>query len=56
MQIVDRDESLTYKHYSREWKWGFTPSAKIWNGRFARLGFVTTLLIEASSGEGIVDF
>lgn len=35
---------------------GFTPNAEVWNGRFAMIGFVTILLIEVLSGEGIVDF
>ncbi|MBE9009204.1 chlorophyll A-B binding protein [Pseudanabaenaceae cyanobacterium LEGE 13415] len=35
---------------------GFTPNSEIWNGRFAMIGFVTILLIEVLSGEGIVDF
>ncbi len=35
---------------------GFTPNAEVWNGRFAMIGFVTILLLEVLSGEGIVDF
>lgn len=35
---------------------GFTPNSEIWNGRFAMLGFVTILLIELLSGDGIVTF
>ena len=26
------------------WKFGFTPQAEIWNGRFAMLGFVAALV------------
>ncbi|HEY9693915.1 MAG TPA: chlorophyll a/b-binding protein [Oculatellaceae cyanobacterium] len=35
---------------------GFTPNAEVWNGRFAMIGFVSILIIEVLSGEGIVDF
>ncbi|MGV0023440.1 chlorophyll a/b-binding protein [Phormidesmis priestleyi] len=35
---------------------GFTPNSEIWNGRFAMIGFVSILLIEVLSGQGIVHF
>ncbi len=38
------------------WLWGFTPQAEIWNGRLAMLGFVSALLIEFFSGQGILHF
>jgi len=44
--IVDRNE----------WRWGFTPQAEIWNGRFAMLGFVAALLTEYFSGQGVLHF
>lgn len=56
MQIVDREESLTYRHYSSEWKWGFTPSAEIWNGRLAMVGIVSAVLIDLISGQGVLHF
>jgi Chlorophyll A-B binding protein len=39
-----------------EWRWGFTPQAEIWNGRFAMLGFVAALLTEYLSGQGVLHF
>jgi Chlorophyll A-B binding protein len=39
-----------------EWRWGFTPQAEIWNGRFAMIGFVAALLTEYFSGEGVLHF
>jgi Chlorophyll A-B binding protein len=39
-----------------EWRWGFTPQAEIWNGRFAMLGFVAALLTEYFSGQGVLHF
>ena len=38
------------------WRWGFTPQAEIWNGRFAMLGFVAALLTEYFSGQGVLHF
>ncbi|MBD1943903.1 high light inducible protein [Coleofasciculus sp. FACHB-712] len=56
MQIVDREESLSYKHYSSEWKWGFNPSAEIWNGRLAMVGIVIAVLIDLVSNQGVLHF
>ncbi len=56
MQIVDREENLSYKHYSSEWKWGFTPSAEIWNGRLAMVGITIAVLIDLVSGQGVLQF
>jgi hypothetical protein len=56
MQIVDREENLSYKHYSSEWKWGFTPSAEIWNSRLAMVGIVIAVLIDLVSGQGVLHF
>ncbi len=39
-----------------EWRWGFTPQAEIWNGRFAMLGFIAALLTEYFSGQGVLHF
>jgi hypothetical protein len=38
------------------WRWGFTPQAENWNGRFAMLGFVAMLLTEFLSGQGVLHF
>ena len=38
------------------WIWGFTTSAENWNGRFAMIGFVITLILEFVTGKGIVHF
>jgi ferrochelatase len=36
------------------WRWGFTRSAEVWNGRLAMLAVVVLLCLEASSGTGIL--
>jgi hypothetical protein len=38
------------------WRWGFTPQAEIWNGRLAMIGFVSAVLIELLSSQGVLHF
>ncbi|MCM0592351.1 MAG: high light inducible protein [Gloeotrichia echinulata IR180] len=38
------------------WAWGFTPEAEVWNGRLAQIGFLAAILIELSSGKGVLHF
>lgn len=38
------------------WKFGFTPQAELWNGRFAMIGFVAALITEFASGQGVLHF
>ncbi|MBD1852622.1 high light inducible protein [Leptolyngbya sp. FACHB-711] len=38
------------------WVSGFTPQTESWNGRLAMLGFVSVLLIELFSGQGVLHF
>lgn len=38
------------------WKFGFTPQAELWNGRFAMIGFVATLVTELITHQGVLHF
>lgn len=38
------------------WRWGFTPQAESWNGRLAMVGFLSAVLIEAFSSQGVLHF
>jgi hypothetical protein len=38
------------------WKFGFTPQAELWNGRFAMIGFVAALATEIATGQGVLHF
>jgi hypothetical protein len=38
------------------WLWGFTPQAESWNGRLSMIGFVSALLVELFSGQGVLHF
>ncbi|MFN6568472.1 high light inducible protein [Nostoc minutum NIES-26] len=37
-------------------RFGFTPESENWNGRFAMIGFISIILIEAFSGQGFLHF
>ena len=36
------------------WRWGFTRSAEVWNGRLAMLAILTLLALEAGTGQGVL--
>jgi ferrochelatase len=36
------------------WRWGWTRSAEVWNGRLAMLAVLTLLALEAGTGQGIL--
>ncbi|OKH20668.1 chlorophyll a/b-binding protein [Chroogloeocystis siderophila] len=38
------------------WRWGFTPQTELWNGRLAMIGFVSAVLIEVFSGQGLLHY
>ncbi|MEB3884676.1 chlorophyll A-B binding protein [Lyngbya sp. CCY1209] len=38
------------------WNWGFTAGAENWNGRLAMVGFISAVLIELFSGQGLLHF
>jgi hypothetical protein len=50
------DVKEPYFYPGTHWRWGFTPSAEIWNGRLAMIGFLAATLIEIFSGEGYLHF
>ncbi|WP_138499761.1 high light inducible protein [Nostoc sp. PA-18-2419] len=37
-------------------RWGFTPQSENWNGRFAMIGFLSAILLEVFTGQGILHF
>jgi len=39
-----------------EVKFGFTPSAESWNGRLAMIGFISAVIVELVSGQGVLHF
>ncbi len=53
---VREDVKQPYVNKGTEWKWGFTPSAEIWNGRLAMVGFLIATLVELFNGHGYLRF
>jgi len=37
------------------WKWGWTKSAETWNGRIAMLAIVVILMLEVTTGHGVLN-
>ncbi|MEP0881447.1 chlorophyll a/b-binding protein [Trichocoleus sp. ST-U3] len=56
MQTLPGKTEQQYTEAAINIEQGFTPNSEIWNGRFAMIGFVSILIIEALSGQGIVHF
>ncbi len=50
------DVTNSYLHEGSTWKWGFKPSAEIWNGRFAMIGFLAATLVELFTNQGYLHF
>lgn len=53
LETYDRDRKVLPPPFL-VWKWGFTRSAETWNGRLAMLALVLILLLEATTGQGVV--
>ncbi len=51
-----QDVKETYYQAGTHWRWGFTPSAEIWNGRLAMIGFLAATLMEIVTGGGYLRF
>jgi len=43
-----------YYYAGTRWRWGFQPSAEIWNGRLAMIGFFATALFEIFDKSGLL--
>jgi Chlorophyll A-B binding protein len=46
------DVQQSYLSQGSKWKWGFSPSAEIWNGRLAMIGFLAATIVEITTGHG----
>ena len=38
----------------RMWEWGWTKSAETWNGRIAMIAVLVILLLEVTTGQGVL--
>lgn len=53
---LPEEDKQPYFSAASKWRWGFRPSAEIWNGRLAMIGFFTATLIEIATGQGWIHF
>ena len=53
LDVFDRDRP-TLPSPMVMWKWGFTHSAEIWNGRLAMIAVLVILMLETVTGRGIL--
>jgi Chlorophyll A-B binding protein len=49
-------DTPTRQEDRNRWRWGFTPQAENWNGRFAMIGFVAALVTELVSNQGFLHY
>jgi hypothetical protein len=45
-----------YGEFATKFQFGSNPSAEIWNGRLAMVGFLLALVIEISTGRGVLSW
>ncbi len=43
-----------YGEFGTKFEFGSNPSAELWNGRLAMIGFVSALILEATTGKGVL--
>jgi hypothetical protein len=43
-----------YGEFATKFQFGSNPSAEIWNGRLAMIGFLTALIVELTTGQGFL--
>jgi len=55
-EATKRSKSKSQTQSSDGGTFGFTPKAEIWNGRLAMIGFLSIVLIELITHQGIFEF
>jgi hypothetical protein len=50
----DQQAERKYGEFATKFQFGSNPSAEIWNGRLAMIGFLAALLVELTSGQGFL--
>lgn len=53
LEAYDRDRRVLPPPMQM-WQWGWTSSAETWNGRIAMLAVVVILLLEVTTGQGVL--
>lgn len=45
-----------YEEFATKFEFGSNPSAELWNGRLAMIGFLAALFVELFTGQGVLSF
>ncbi|HEY9637949.1 MAG TPA: chlorophyll a/b-binding protein [Coleofasciculaceae cyanobacterium] len=45
-----------YGDYQSKFEFGSNPSAELWNGRLAMIGFLAALIVELTTGQSFLHF
>lgn len=45
-----------YGEFGTKFEFGSNPTAELWNGRLAMLGFLIALIVELTTGQGVLHF
>ncbi len=45
-----------YGEYQSKFEFGSNPSAELWNGRLAMIGFLAAVIVELTTGHGFLHF
>jgi hypothetical protein len=53
---MENQNSVPQGQNRQQWNWGFTAGAENWNGRLAMIGFISAVIIELASGQGLLHF
>jgi hypothetical protein len=51
-QHFDSQSERKYGEFATKFQFGSNPSAEIWNGRLAMVGFLGALVVELNTGQG----
>lgn len=52
--LYQKESDRKYGDVATKFEFGTNPSAEIWNGRLAMIGFIGALLIEFLTGKGLL--
>lgn len=51
-----KQSNREYGEYATKWEFGSNPSAELWNGRLAMVGFAIAIVVELTTGQGVLEF
>jgi Chlorophyll A-B binding protein len=52
-EYYQKQSDRKYGDVATKFEFGTNPSAEIWNGRLAMIGFIGALLVELFTGQGV---